>query len=483
MTTQVTGVKQILSLDLRSLALYRVFLGVILFLDSINRMLLVPAFYADSGIVPRSMVNLEQMEHAYHLQILFLKGSEWYAYLFLCGMAICSISLIIGFRTRIVTVLCWFLFCSLNLRNGLILHAGDTLLTLLLFWGMFLPLGRTFSIDSWRMGCKQSGEGPFFSAATVGLYIQFMLIYIMNGLYKGQYLAWIDGTHLYNTFSRFELIKPFALFLYPHYDLLTFLTQFSLFLELFGPLLFLIPIGFVFFRMAGILFFLGLQLSILLTLNIGLFPLVSMTGILVFLPTGFWNFIGGRFTDKLERLHVENRNTGNTISKKSMALEIIIVMITIYILAWNIFEYSSQISMSDKFKTPGYYLKLDQRWALFASPEKKSEYLSVNASYEDGTSVDLMQDLKTSMTFNQMRYARYDNYRWRVFFTKHVGDPDKMEFMPKFINYLIAEYSPEESKGKKIERVDIIPHMHYIGDNYDLTPVQTDIIYTMNIEE
>lgn len=479
----VTGVKQIFSVDLRSLAVYRILLGSVLLLDVINRITLVPAFYSDSGIVPRSLADLGTYEYAYHFQLMMLSGSEWFSYLFLGILALFSLLLIAGYKTKPVTLLCWLFLCSLSVRNSLVLHAGDTLLTVLLFWGIFLPLGRTFSIDVLKQNHSPKSF-RFFSAATVGLYIQFLIIYIMNGLYKGQFLAWVDGTHLYNTFSRFELIKPFALQIYPFYDVLSFLTQFSLYLELFGPLLFFIPVGFVLFRMVGIVLFLGLQLSIFLTFNIGLFPIVSLTGILVFLPTEFWDFTGERFEKKLLYFQL-NRNTKSLVTlSRNLFSEVIVGVVTVYILVWNISEYSSKNSLPEIFKTPGYFLKLDQKWALFSGPEEKSEYLSVHATYSDSSTLDLMDDLKTTSTaINQISYATYNNYRWRIFFTKRVGDINHFEFMPYFIHYLVDQYGYDEASGKTLDRVDIIPHMHYIGERYNLTPLQTDIIYTLKFNE
>lgn len=447
-------------------------------------MTLVSAFYSDSGVVPRTMLALENYEYAFHFHLLLLNGNEWFVYIILATLALLSIFLIVGYKTRLVTFLCWFLVCSLFVRNHLILDSQDTLLILLFFWAIFLPIGSVFSIDA--IAKNYDHQNPrVFSAATVGLHIQFVLVYIMNGLYKGQYLAWIDGTHLYNTFSRFEFVKPLAFAIYPYFDLLLLLTKFSLFLELFGPLLLFVPLYFVFFRMTGIALFLGLQISILFTLDIGLFPLVSITGILVLLPSAFWDFVTSKI---LKRPSIPGATHYGIVNTKkagaNMFTEVFIVIVISYTIIWNVSEYSSKITMPDEFKIPGYYLKLDQKWALFAAPTKKSEYVSVYAHYNDGTTSDLMEDLKAyKFAPNKMRYASYNDYRWRIFITKHVGDSDQIEFMPRFINYLVAEYSPEESKSKKIERVDIIPHMHYIGDNYDLTPVQTDIIYTMNIEE
>jgi hypothetical protein len=47
----------------------------------------------------------------------------------------------LGYYTRLAMFLSWYPVISLHDRNPIILHNGDGVLRLLLFWGMFLPLG------------------------------------------------------------------------------------------------------------------------------------------------------------------------------------------------------------------------------------------------------------------------------------------------------------------------------------------------------
>jgi hypothetical protein len=475
MALKTTSVQNIFSIDLRSLAFYRIFLGIILLSDAINRISLVPPFYSDSGISPRSSIDLGVFEYAYHFHLMMISGEEWFSYLILSFLIVLSLLLIAGYKTKPVLFMCWFLFCSLSVRNSLILHAGDTLLTILLFWGLFLPLAKVFSLDAKKNKSSRVENCSHLSMATIGLYIQFVLIYVMNGLYKGEYINWLDGSHLYYTFSRFEYIKPFALLLYPFKDLLSFLTQFSLYLELFGPLLFFIPFYFVFFRMTGIILFIGLQLSILLTLNIGLFPIISITGILVFIPSEFWDGLRKNLQNKS---HISANLSVDSIQytfQKNLFLEVFLAVMIVYTIIWNVDGYSSKIKLSEAFKIPGNFLKIDQKWALFSSPQEKSEYITVYATYDDGTTSDLFKDFKTGGTaMGQIRYARYNNYRWRIFVTKRIGDSDYSQFLPGFIDYLISNHG----FNKRLNRVDIIPHQHFIKENYNLIPLQADIIYT-----
>lgn len=68
-------------------------------------------------------------------------------FIFLVHIAI-AMCVCVGYYTRIMTCLLWFMTISLHNRNHLVLHSGDILMRLELFFAMFLPLGEVYSIDS-----------------------------------------------------------------------------------------------------------------------------------------------------------------------------------------------------------------------------------------------------------------------------------------------------------------------------------------------
>ena len=123
----------LISLDLRSLALFRVCLGLILLADLGIRAGDLHPHYTDAGV---------------------LRADE--------------IALLVGFYTRAATFLSFVLLLSLHNRNPLVLHGGDSLLRLLLFWSLLLPLGACWSLDR-RLGLEPPPPGDAAaSAATAG---------------------------------------------------------------------------------------------------------------------------------------------------------------------------------------------------------------------------------------------------------------------------------------------------------------------------
>jgi hypothetical protein len=57
-------------------------------------------------------------------------------------------AMLVGWHARKAALAVWVMTTSLQVRNILVLHSGDVLLRVSLFWALFLPLGDVFSIDA-----------------------------------------------------------------------------------------------------------------------------------------------------------------------------------------------------------------------------------------------------------------------------------------------------------------------------------------------
>lgn len=484
--------KTIFSLDIRSLALMRIFLGIAIILEAINRIKFIPAFYSEAGIVPQEMVSLDNITHAFHFHLMFISDTEWFALLFFIVLLIFGILLLAGYKTRIATFFSWILFCSAIVRDPLTSHAGDTLLIVLLFWSLFLPLGKVFSIDSLRKPQEKKRTYLEFSPATIAMYIQFCLVYITTGLFKANYSTWLDGSHLYITLSRFDYVEPLAFLVYPYYELLTFLTYFTLYLELFGPLLLFIPIYFFGFRMLAIFLFIGLQVSIGLLMDVGIFPLISIAGILVFLPSGFWNSITPLVEKCFSKIKLPlYRCVKNSFPDKKPSIQFtkkwrnamhgFVVASIIYVSLWNIGEVSRSFDWPEYLKKPGYHLKLNQNWSMFAVPTNKSEYLALEVTYDDGTVEDLMENIRfdKSRSNSEFHHEYYNNYRWRIFFSNNLGRGTFSDFWKTFVKYKLQNNTISIQDNPDIKSVELIGYWHQIGDHYDHSSLNRSLLFKL----
>lgn len=494
--SRITDVKTIFSLDYRSLALFRVILGLYLVLDARLRFYFVPYLYSDQSIIPRELVDLDQFSQMYHFQLLFISGSEWYSFAFFSVLMICGVFLLIGYKTRVSTFLCWLLYSSVVIRDPLTTHAADTLLILLLFWGLFLPLSKNFSIDSLLSNSQKNDKKITFSAATVALYFQVSLVYIMTGLFKASEATWKDGSYLYLTLSRFDYVKPFALLVYPFEGLLHFLTIFTLYLEIFGPFLLFIPFFFVQFRIFTILLFTGLQVSIGLMIDVGLFPLISCGAMFVFLPKQFWDTLNSKFPKNWTTLVIDtysllqNKFSGRdliSLSKReknnssyTTLVNILVTVLILFVTFWNINQVSSITKFSQTVKNIGYALKLDQRWNMFVRPAYTSEYIAVEVKFNDSEKVDLIKNLRVHYgDINGIEHVGYINYRWRILFSNKLRHHAYSDFQTQFLKHKINRELTESERANMV-CAELVGYYHLVYPELNLSSVKRRVINRIN---
>ena len=279
---------EVFSLDLRSLALFRICLGLILIADLIVRAEHLEDYYTDLGVLPRSFLidnYLHPCQWSFHL----LSG-ETLIQIILFGVAILfALALIMGYQTRMVTIISWVFLVSLQNRNLMVNDHGDLVLRLLLFWSIFLPLGAKFSVDEIKKG--KSFETEFFSVGTMALILQICFIYWFTVLWKSSALWTKEFSAIYYAFNLDYLSKPLAKFLLNYPTLLKSLTCSTLYIEFYIPFLLFIPRFTKVLRLIVISIFIGLHTSFILCLYLGLFPLISITAWLVLIPSLFWDKI------------------------------------------------------------------------------------------------------------------------------------------------------------------------------------------------
>ena len=287
----LAGLREIFGIDLRTLALFRVGLGALLLADLAMRARDLTAHYTDAGILPRAGLLDTQAIGSFSLHLL--NGTfAFQATLFVIA-AVFAAMLVAGSRTRLATIVSWVLLLSLQNRNPQILSAGDSLLLLLSFWAIFLPLGARYSVD--QALDKQPGQQPgllrngYFSVATLALLIQGASMYLFGALLKSD-AQWIpDGTAMYYALQLDYMVTPFGLWLSEFATFLQGLTYSIWWLEIVGPILIFSPIFHRTFRTLCLGAFITLNVGLFLSMELGLFPLVSLVMNLVFVPGWMWD--------------------------------------------------------------------------------------------------------------------------------------------------------------------------------------------------
>ncbi len=277
--------------DLRSLAVLRVGLGLLLIADLINRGRDLVGHYSDFGLLPRQ-AWLEIYQNPWRFSIHAGNGSwQWQALLFLiAGLAACS--LIIGYKTRLATVISWILLVSLQNRNPMVLQGGDVLFRMLLFFSMFMPMGAIYALDSIAFREKNRLPERTVSAATIGYLFQIVCLYWFSVLLKTGPEWRTDFTAVYFALNIDQFTTPVGHFLLGLKNLLKPLTFLTVATQTVSPVLFFAPFLGGPLRTIGILALMTMHLGLAVSMRLGLFPWIAIVGLLGLLPSWFFNQLG-----------------------------------------------------------------------------------------------------------------------------------------------------------------------------------------------
>lgn len=277
-------------LDLRSVALLRICTAILIITDLLIRFGDLEAHYTDAGVVPRSLSTLKLADGFWSIYSL-TDDPRAIAFLFLLN-GLMAIALLVGWRSRWVAFGCWVLLVSLHYRNGMIQHGGDTTLRLLLFWGIFLPLGARYSIDSALNTGKQL-PNRLTCTATFSYTLQICFIYWFASLWKASSVWWVEQKGVYYALNVDTYATDFANWLLSFPTLLPILNLATLLIEICGPLLLFIPSKSHRSpaRLVAVVLFILLHLGFSLPLNLGIFPWVSAASWLAFIPSEFWDHL------------------------------------------------------------------------------------------------------------------------------------------------------------------------------------------------
>ena len=282
------------SIDLRSLAVLRISLAVLLLVDLVGRCGALAAHYSDLGVLPRSVLFETEGLRAY-MSLHVISGSVYWQMTLFMLAGYFAVTLLLGIRTRLATVASWLLLLSLHHRNPVVLQAGDTLLRLMLFWAMMLPLGARWSVDSATgpLTLYHRKDNRLLSVAGVAILLQVCLVYWFTATFKDHPMWWHRDA-AYFALHVDQLVTPFGMWIRQIDWLLPILTWTAFGLAIAAPLLVFCPVWTGTARMLVILAMIGTHLALAMSLKLGLLPYVAAVSWLVFIPGKGWDWLRNR---------------------------------------------------------------------------------------------------------------------------------------------------------------------------------------------
>jgi hypothetical protein len=313
-----------------------------------------------------------------------------------------------------------------------VLNGGDLLLRRLLFWGLFLPLGAQWSIDGRR------SEGPTGAVATLAsaaLLVQVVLVYVVNAVLKHRSALWLDGDAVRYAFSLEAFTTPLGDLLAQSPTLLTVVDWLWLTL-LSGAFLLLLTTGWRRALVVGT--FATMHLGMALTMHLGLFPLLSLTGLVPFVPSVVWDRVSvpaavratGRVLD--ERLPFRSRSLPAGVRRlASDTAPVVIVVLLTVMLAYNAATLTSD-PVVPGVDALGQLSDDEQRWKMFApAPPGKDVWYVVPGRLANGTRVAAFRGGPITADRPPDVSKTYPNQRWRKFLLR-LRTPSDARFRESF---------------------------------------------------
>ncbi|MGY6530733.1 MAG: HTTM domain-containing protein [Cyanobacterium sp.] len=283
--------------DLRSMALFRIGLALIIIGDLIIRSQDLRSHYTDDGVMPRTLAN--QVLDSWYWSIHLLSGDALFQGLIFLLSGLIAIALLVGYRTRLAAIASWALIISLHNRNPQLNFAVDDVLRALSFWAMFLPLGASYSIDKALNNSSKPLPKRFVSIATFAFMVQQILIYTGSALYKAKSETWHDGTAVYYALSFDQYATALGQFFLHNLPwILPIFSVGALWFELIAPFIIFIPFRITFFRCLAVVLFIGLHISFGLFFTLELFPYLSIASWLIFIPSEAWDYLDEKLTNE-----------------------------------------------------------------------------------------------------------------------------------------------------------------------------------------
>ncbi len=461
--------KRTFSIDLRALGIFRVLLGAVLLFDLVFRYRFLSAHYTGIGILPGDAV-LKNLLPAWNLCLhCHAEGLGSVSALFLlhCGLAFL---LLIGAGGRVITVLNWLLLASLQQRNPLVEFEGDILLSMCLFWGMFLPLHER-SVFGHSASAKRNAA---FSVATVA-YLSMLAALFWAGYWAKTGVGWSDGSAiflgLFNDMMATPLAVDYRAFLAPYSWYLSKLVLALLFL---CPLLWFSPFFPGRIRTASVFSLALLHLVFAYFFVLDLTPFVFLIALLPVLPEEFWDAILTSTNENLppaelplaELPSAELPEDAPSSLLQAFAGAAFAGMVVISVARWpgaetrffpeSIFRAAEALHLP---KSPGF---------LEPEPSRDGGWYVIRGLTEAGVDVDALRGLLHAPVWKMPKYATrtYQSERWlRIYRNLWLKKYARNRFF--LGRYLCDEWNVDQESGKRLESLEMFYNYSRPSFSYD----------------
>jgi hypothetical protein len=384
---RLSGWRAVLGCTYESLAFFRITVGILLTLELILRFRFLHAFYSEEGTLPLRLVR-PKVDDLFKKVCLHCRFEElWQTQVLLIIQVILAVMHTLGIQTKVSSILSWYLYLSLTLRNTWMSYILDRYFHYMLFYSMFLPLGERWTLFSAKIPKK---HGLIISPATIAFKMLVIWIYVdagwgklMDPLKGWSYYA--DPLPALDTYARHTVTAQYMYALLGPPGLRV-MTPIVVYIELLAAPLALLGayMGSSAIVYTAVSLICSLHVGIALTLrNSSLLSLVACTAWCLFLPIGA-PAVSSRSTKMSTR-----RMLGTLLS---------IAMIGSMVVGNVWLETISQAC--DQSVKHIWSTLLHNRWNVFAGAEEYVTWEIAPGMLQDGSIVDV--------------WGRHDDVNWNL---------------------------------------------------------------------
>jgi len=409
-------------------------------------------FYTDEGVFPRAAL-VETSPTLARWSLHAMSGSLWAQALLLGLTSMLAVCLLVGYRSRFAAIGLALLLASLHARNPYLVNGGDTVLISVLVFGAFLPLDTRWALR----GRHRQADDRIVSVATATILLHIVVIYAINAVLKFQSDAWTSGVAVQRVFQLEDFVYLLGPTLAEYPAVLTGINWLWT-AVLSASVLLVLATGWL--RIATVVAFVGAHLSMAATMRLGAFPFIMSAVVLLFLPPRLWEHVDRLVTESgvpsrltpLLREPPESPRLGFVRSPlvrrgTRLATAGVLVCLFVMLVGW-------QVAAAGLVETPSSAADStleSASWAFFApAPPDSYSWYVVEAEYESGTSIDLIDG--ETMDFDRPPNAmeRYPTTLWKRYGTKSQGADGVVQPAAAYV----CEQTPGDIESVTIYRVE-----------------------------
>ncbi len=358
---------------------------------------------------------------------------------------------------------------SIHHRVPAIISGAEILLRMLLFWAMFLPLHLTWSLDQWRDKRRGYPRGPRDSApvrsvASSAILLQMALLYLFSAIAKtnGQ---WFSGEALAGILQHDFYASPSAAWLLRFPRLLTVMTWGTLLMEWLAPFLLYFSRANTRLRLATITLLAAMHVGIGIFLEVGLFSLVSVTGLSLFLPAEFWNSRAlARFCGSSEPTFQSSPFNGQSLKfdARRFATRTTCALALIYVLAVSINSLPGRPLTPlapARWKALSRGLGLSQSLGMFGEIPSNDGWYVARAKLRNGSEVDLLRN-GAAVNWNRPESPPrlYPNHYWQKLFREmsYFDEQGYQVWRAPVADYLCRDWNARHPPEQHVARFEFV---------------------------